>query len=246
MVEGTDSTLKLEAEKLSKRLGLKIGPDMGKCDFALILKQDRLEIQRAEILDRIWVDFTQGKIQYRRLYGKKQMLYRAIGIKKGNRPTVLDCTGGFGRDSFLLASAGCRVTILERNKIIAALLEDGLKRARENPETTRIIENIEMFEYDAVSFLTEMAKSEKKYDVVYLDPMFPASSKSAKVKKELQFLQLLNINDNNIENLLPASLKVAGKRVVVKRPKHADFMNALTPSYNLSGRTTRFDVYISI
>jgi 16S rRNA (guanine1516-N2)-methyltransferase len=38
---------------------------------------------------------------------------------------------GLGKDAFVLASLGCRVTLVERNPVVHALLRDGLDRLRE-------------------------------------------------------------------------------------------------------------------
>ena len=51
---------------------------------------------------------------------------RAVGIQPGIRPTLLDATAGLGRDAFVLAELGCTLTLIERQPLIAALLEDGL------------------------------------------------------------------------------------------------------------------------
>ncbi len=48
-----------------------------------------------------------------------------MGIKGDYLPDVVDATAGLGRDAFVLASVGCRVRMLERNPVVAALLDDG-------------------------------------------------------------------------------------------------------------------------
>lgn len=50
---------------------------------------------------------------------------KAVGIKGDYLPDVVDATAGLGRDAFVLASVGCRVRMLERNPVVAALLDDG-------------------------------------------------------------------------------------------------------------------------
>ena len=47
---------------------------------------------------------------------------------------MVDATAGLGRDAFVLASLGCTVTMLERHPVVAALLADGLARAKQDPE----------------------------------------------------------------------------------------------------------------
>ena len=91
-----------------------------------------------------------------------------------------------------------------------------------------------------------MQRSRKRVDVVYLDPMFPERRKSAQVKKELQMLQMLATCEPSPEHLLTAALATAAKRVVVKRPRRAPCFTTRSPSHSLSGKTIRFDVYITM
>lgn len=188
------------------------------------------------------VDFTAGHAAYRRKQQEKELLVRAVGGKGGALLNIVDATGGLGRDSFLLAAAGHRVSIFERQSVIAALLADGLERAAAHPETAKISQLIRLTRGDAVPALEEGAVG--GIDVVYLDPMFPGRRKSALVKKELQLLQLLAQPDSAPERLLEAALEVAVSRVVVKRPLKAPFLTDLSPSHSLTGKTVRFDVYL--
>ena len=61
----------------------------------------------------ILIDFTSGQFNYRMKKSgrRREMLAKAVGVK--DRTNVLDCTAGLGRDTFLLASLGCRVTMIE-------------------------------------------------------------------------------------------------------------------------------------
>ena len=63
----------------------------------------------------ILAEFTQGSVDHRRRFGggKGQMIAKAVGIKAGCYPHVLDATAGLGKDSFVLASLGCKTTMLE-------------------------------------------------------------------------------------------------------------------------------------
>lgn len=157
---------------------------------------------------------------------------------------MLDATGGLGRDAFILASHGCTVRLVERQPVIGALLADGLRRALAHPETRMAAERITLTIADSRLLLTELANTGQHYAVVYLDPMFPQRDKSAKVKKELQVLQLLVGQEEDGEELLAAALGVAGSRVVVKRPKGAPPLPGPKPSHSHAGTTTRFDVYL--
>ncbi|MCA9467273.1 MAG: class I SAM-dependent methyltransferase, partial [Nitrospira sp.] len=57
-------------------------------------------------LTPVVIDFVKGKLAYRRKYGHAggEAISKAIGIKKGHRPTIVDATAGWGRDAFVLAT----------------------------------------------------------------------------------------------------------------------------------------------
>lgn len=59
----------------------------------------------------------------------KELIARAVGLK-GGPLFVVDATAGFMRDALVLAQLGCRVHAIERSPIVAALVEDGIARAR--------------------------------------------------------------------------------------------------------------------
>ena len=59
---------------------------------------------------------------------------RPAGLNKGATPTILDGTAGLGRDAFVLASLGCKVQMVERHPVVAALLDDGLQRAKQDAD----------------------------------------------------------------------------------------------------------------
>ncbi|WP_241250026.1 class I SAM-dependent methyltransferase, partial [Citrobacter freundii] len=82
-------------------------------------------------LGGIFVDFAGGAMAHRRKFGggRGEAVAKAVGIKGDYLPDVVDATAGLGRDAFVLASVGCRVRMLERNPVVAALLDDGLARA---------------------------------------------------------------------------------------------------------------------
>jgi 16S rRNA (guanine1516-N2)-methyltransferase len=68
----------------------------------------------------IFIDFASAANTYRRLHGggNGQPLARAIGLKTYGLPlVVIDATAGLGQDSFVLASLGCHVTMIERLQV---------------------------------------------------------------------------------------------------------------------------------
>ncbi|WP_426369439.1 class I SAM-dependent methyltransferase [Pseudocolwellia sp. HL-MZ7] len=193
-------------------------------------------------LSAIKVDFVEGAAAHRRKFGggRGQDIAKAVGLKHGFTPHVLDATAGLGRDSFVLASLGCQVTMIERMPIVAALLENGLERARLSTEVSDIISNMELVH----TSLTEDSFDTLMPDVVYLDPMYPHREKSAAVKKEMRVFQTLVGEDLDADALLAPALAIAKYRVVVKRPTYAPPLANKKPSTSIKMKKNRFDVYV--
>jgi 16S rRNA (guanine1516-N2)-methyltransferase len=214
--------------------------------FALALGTQHLELRKLDEpkLGPVYVDFVEGAVAHRRKFGggRGQSIAKAVGLKSGLNPTVVDATAGLGRDAFVLASLGCQVTMLERHPVVAALLADGLQRAQQDSEIGGWMR--ERMSLRAGSALENLQQLGFTPDVVYLDPMFPHRQKSALVKKEMRVFQSLVGADLDADALLPVALAVAGKRVVVKRPDYAGFLNDLAPSMSIETKSNRFDVYV--
>lgn len=192
----------------------------------------------------VFIDFLSGKTAYRRKYGHAggEAISKAVGIKKGNRPNVVDATAGWGRDAFVLATLGCRVHMIERSEVIAKLLEDGLHRAAQDEKIGELIK-------DKLSLACGESRQELgnvpfEPEVIYLDPMFPHKDKSALVKKEMRILQEVVGQDDDADELLKLALTIATNRVIVKRPTYADFLAKLKPNTSIKTKKHRFDIYL--
>lgn len=200
---------------------------------------------------RIEVDFVAGGSAHRRKFGggNGQQIAKAVGLNKGFRPSVLDATAGLGGDAFVLASLGCSITMIERSPISRVLLRDGLLRAHnfcavdvcDDHELFDVMNRMALLEGDSLELLADPSTS--MADVVYLDPMFPERKKSALVKKEMRAFHHLIGSDDDANALLDLALSKAHYRVVVKRPKIAPFLSDKNPSYQLLGKSSRFDIY---
>ncbi|MEZ9655606.1 class I SAM-dependent methyltransferase [Vibrio splendidus] len=223
-------------------------------DFALVLTSERLELRKVDEpkLGAIFVDLVGGAVGHRRKFGggKGQAIAKAAGLNKGATPTILDGTAGLGRDAFVLASLGCKVQMVERHPVVAALLDDGLQRAQQDPDiggwVTERMKLIHASSHDALDKLSEDPNFEQP-DVVYLDPMYPHpenKKKSALVKKEMRVFQSLVGADMDADALLQPALKLASKRVVVKRPDYAAWLDGQKPSMAIETKKNRFDVYV--
>lgn len=216
-------------------------------DYVLVLTLTGLYLEDVKKkLGSLKIEFLQGKLAYRlrHLQNQKQLLARSIGLKPNFKPVVLDATAGLGCDSFVLAQLGCSVTLLERSSIIFLLLEDALKRALNNPKFLPL--SIKLIKTEALVYLKQIsACMQSSPEIIYLDPMYPHSTKSALVKKEMRFLRQLVGDDNDAPNLLKLAIKCAKQRVVVKRPRLSDYLAEIKPHHSLFGKQHRLDVYLT-
>jgi 16S rRNA (guanine1516-N2)-methyltransferase len=239
--------LRQRAERLSYKWSLEL-IKLPQADYYLQLTPERLQLIANAITGAgpIYVDFTTGAVDHRRRFGggKGQIIAKAAGLNKLKHPLILDATAGMGKDAFVFASLGARVILMERSSIAAALLEDGLNRAGQDSRTSDIIARMQLLHADARN-LSPVKPVCEQPDVVYLDPMFPHRKKSALVKKEMRAFQHLIGDDDDSDQLLSASLGIARKRVVVKRPNQADFLNHQKPDLSLPMKKHRFDIYLT-
>ena len=196
-------------------------------------------------LTPVVIDFVKGKLAYRRKYGHAggEAISKAIGIKKGHRPTIVDATAGWGRDAFVLATLGCRVHMIERSEMIATLLEDGLRRAAQDEKLGPLISaKLSLACGESRQILQQLPFEP---EVIYLDPMFPHKEKSALVKKDMRVLQEVVGPDEDADELFTIARTVATNRVVVKRPDYADFLSGLKPQTSIKTKKHRFDIYLT-
>ncbi len=156
--------------------------------LALVLTDERLELRKLDEpkLGAIAVNFVDGTMAHRRKFGggRGEAVAKAVGIKGDYLPTVIDATAGLGRDAFVLAAVGCKVLLVERNPIVAALLEDGLNRAYQDVEIGSFMQ--ERMILADVRDISQLDPQSQMAEVVYLDPMYPHKQKSALVKKKCE------------------------------------------------------------
>ena len=213
--------------------------------MALVLTADRLELRKRDEpkLGGIFVDFVDGAMAHRRRFGggRGEAVAKAVGIKSGYLPDVVDATAGLGRDAFVLAAIGCRVRMLERNPVVAALLDDGLRRGYADPEIGPWLrERLTLLHASSLQALTDITPPP---DAVYLDPMYPHKQKSALVKKEMRVFQSLVGPDEDADGLLEPARRLAKKRVVVKRPDYAPPLAGVATPNAVTTKSHRFDIY---
>ncbi len=241
-----DNTRKQQATEIATQAGLPLLSE--KCndfDLQLCFDDDYVELYDTALNTSVHVDFSEGALAHRQQFGggRGQAIARAIGLKHGNTPSVLDITAGLARDAFVLACLGCKLTLVEQSLALYTLIDDGIRRGLANPASAEVLQNFMNLVYADSVLCMEHMDREKKPDVIYIDPMYPERKKSALVKKDMQILQRLLGKDENAEALLKTALDCAGKRVVVKRPIHAETVGDIKPDTSISSKKTRYDVY---
>ncbi|MEB5477631.1 class I SAM-dependent methyltransferase [Acinetobacter pollinis] len=184
---------------------------------------------------------------------KTEMLARAT--QSNDAPILIDATAGLGHDSLLMAKFGAHVTLIERHPILFTLLEEAYESAKKDVFLASITDKIQLIFADSASYLEQLAQMKQTVDVVYLDPMFPqrdqnqqGQKKQAQVKKQMQLLHMLLPEHGEMDlgdHLLIKARKVA-KRVIVKRPRHAVFLNNEEPKHQWLGDACRFDAYFNM
>ena len=198
---------------------------------------------------KVHTDFISGKNNYRRISTtRRNHLARACGITHRDHPSILDGTAGLGIDGFMLASLNCKVKLVEKNPVIFALLNDGVRRLHSASAADKFLkvayENISYVWGETEQVLVQQTLSDVTYDVIYLDPMFPLKQKESKSKKAMQALQYLSGIEDDCDNLLNLAINSARKRVVIKRPLRSDYLSGRKPTLSLKGSSVRFDVFI--
>ncbi|MGJ8641428.1 MAG: class I SAM-dependent methyltransferase [Opitutaceae bacterium] len=226
-----------------------LGEVEGDCAFLLGSEGLQLVSFDAGNFVTIAADFCSPTVTYRRLKGGGigQQIAKAVGIRSGVKPSVLDATAGLGGDAFVLASLGCEVSMAERVPEVRALLFGGMRQAQSHAEQPdaelgEIIARMTLIEADAKTHLQTLTEADAP-GVIYLDPMFPQRTKQSLVKKEMRVFHELVGEDADADQLLPLALEKARYRVVVKRPKSAPYLNDQKPSHELAGKSNRYDIY---
>lgn len=194
------------------------------------------------------IDFASAANEHRRLHGggRGQPIARAIGLKTYGLPiTVIDATAGLGQDAFVLACLGCHITLIERSPEVVKLLQDAVQRAAAIAELKPITDLMHIINADSKKILSSLPPAAFP-DVIYLDPMFPLRNKSALVKQEMRILKDIVGEDADADELLTIARQTALRRVVVKRPRVAPYLDNITPHASQIGKANRFDIYMPL
>ncbi len=171
---------------------------------------------------------------------KKEALVRAMRLPDSPEGPISFCDGtaGLGEDSLILSTQCDKIFLYEKDPIIASLLIDSIRRAKEDPDLSPLAGKMIVRHGDFLQ------SEEKQFNAVYLDPMFPLREKTGLIKKKFQFLHRLSPPCENEGELLEGALNRACIKVVVKRPENAPPLASIKPDYSVPGDVIRYDVYV--
>ncbi len=228
----------LRAQETAALLALPYNPVVRPDDIELIVGETSAWLETAGL--KVAIRYDSASMLHRRHGGQNELLGRAIGVKSDLYPVVFDATGGLGRDAFVLADLGCRVTLCEQTPALAWLLHDAILCA----QVSRYEGVRDAAERMTVRAGNSEAQSLGATTVIYIDPMFPERKKAAAVKKEAMMLQYLSASNNEGESLMNWAWQQPVDRIVVKRPLKAPVLAKRKASFTLSGKSVRFDVFV--
>ena len=164
--------------------------------------------------------------EYEKIFSQsnKHILKRIVKKKGLN---ILDCTGGFARDSAIISSIGNRVTLIENNPVIMRVLNDAISRIR-STIVKNIFSNITTKFGDCINFIRT---TNRKYDYIYFDFMFNVNKSALPSKKEQFLRRIVHNNVHRNQNIINEVLQRVGCKVIIKEHaksndyKHLDIIN---------------------
>jgi hypothetical protein len=148
-------------------------------------------------------------------------------IIKNKDLNILDCTGGFARDSAIISSLGNNVTLIENNPVIMRVLKDAISRIS-STAMKNIFSNITTKFGDCIDFIRT---TNRKYDYIYFDFMFNINKSALPSKKEQFLRKIVPNNINRNQNIINEVLRRVGCKVIIKEHaksndyKHLDIIN---------------------
>ena len=188
--------------------------------------------------------FIEGPILHRLKYGKGrgQNLAKAVGMKSNKNRNIIDATAGLGYDSFILASLGAKVTLIERSKKMHEILQIGIDEGVSfGGEIEKIINRMDLLFGDSKDILPKLSP-----EVIMIDTMYKDRKKTALVKNNMRLVREIVGPDSDYIELLKVALNCARHRVVLKQPRYADPINEIRKcSHQILGKTIRYDIFMT-
>jgi hypothetical protein len=154
----------------------------------------------------------------------KHILKKIVKKKSSN---ILDCTGGFARDSAIFSSIGNTVTLIENNPVVMRVLNDSISRIR-STAMKNIFSNITTKFGNCIDFIRTTSR---RYDYMYFDFMFNVNKSALPSKKEQFLRRIVHNNVHRNQNIINEVLQRVGCKVIIKEHaksndyKHLDIIN---------------------
>ena len=188
--------------------------------------------------------FIEGPILHRLKYdkGRGQNLAKAVGMKFNKNRNIIDATAGLGYDSFILASLGAKVTLIERSQKIHELLQNGIDEGISfGGEIEKIINRMKLLFGDSKDILPKLTP-----EVIMIDTMYKDRKKTALVKNNMRLVREIVGPDSDYIELLKVALNCAKNRVVLKQPRYAEPIKEIRKcSHQILGKTIRYDIFMT-
>ena len=188
--------------------------------------------------------FIEGPILHRLKYGRGrgQNLAKAVGMKFNKNRNIIDATAGLGYDSFILASIGAKVTLIERSQKMYELLQNGIDEGKSfGGEIEKIINRMELVFGDSKDILPKLTP-----EVIMIDTMYKDRKKTALVKNNMRLVREIVGPDSDYIELLKVALNCAQNRVVLKQPRYAEPIKEIKKcSHQILGKTIRYDIFMT-
>ena len=188
--------------------------------------------------------FIEGPILHRLKYGKGRgrNLAKAVGMKFNKNRNIIDATAGLGYDSFILASLGAKVTLIERSQKMHEILQNGIDEGISfGGEIEKIINRMELLFGDSKDILPKLTP-----EVIMIDTMYKDRKKTALVKNNMRLVREIVGPDSDYIELLKVALNCAKNRVVLKQPRYAEPIREIRKcSHQILGKTIRYDIFMT-
>tara|TARA_B100001564_G_scaffold350570_1_gene355204 strand:- start:316 stop:1029 length:714 start_codon:yes stop_codon:yes gene_type:complete len=180
----------------------------------------------------VHIDFNKKKFiekNNKRLKNNHDIFWKIFSYKNSR---ILDCTGGFGRDGFLLNSMGHDVTIIENSPVVAMILKNALWRYGNK--------SIKFFFGNAYDY---MKHSIQKYNYIYLDFMFEKLKNKSLSSKNDETLKCISFQDNDKNKIIQMAQRITINKVIVKEPINS-VSNLLKPNHIIKTKLLNYRVYL--
>ena len=163
-------------------------------------------------------------------------------MKSNKNRNIVDATAGLGYDSFILASLGAKVTLIERSEKMYKILQNGFNEGLSfGGEIKNIINRMNLLFGDSKDVLPQLSP-----EVIMIDTMYKDRKKTALVKSNMRLVREIVGPDADYIELLKVALNCAKNRVVLKQPRYADPIEEIRKcSHQILGKTIRYDVFMT-